>query len=101
MVGLILRNDRESEDYYKKGILNDNRHTYALGTLLFKILFGFVPFEKKRDFNNFRFNKYASYLDREENKKFLKVYAYADGLLDLSQQAKELIEESLDGKMTL
>ena len=59
-----------------------------MGTLLFKMLFGFVPFERKRDFNKFSWKSYHKHLDKDENKKFLKVYAYADGLLDISTQAQ-------------
>lgn len=44
LVGLLLKNEKESEDYYKSGIQKQFRQTYALGTLLFKLLFGFAPF---------------------------------------------------------
>ena len=64
------------------------RHTYALGTLLFKIMFGFVPFEKKRELRKFSFKTYHQHLDKEELKKLLKVYSYADGMLEASSQAK-------------
>ena len=83
--GLLLRNEKDSEDYYKKGIEKEFRHSYAFGTLLFKMLFGFVPFEKRRDFVKFSWKNYPKYLDKEENKKFIKVYSYADGLLDISK----------------
>ena len=49
----------------------------------------------------FNWKSYANYLDKEENKKFLKVYSFADGLLDISKQAQELIELALSGSMTL
>ena len=85
VVGLLLRNEKESDDYYKKEISGQGKQTYAFGTLLFKMLFGFAPFEKKKENTKFSFKHYPSYLDREENKKFLKVYSYADGLLDVSK----------------
>lgn len=48
LVGLLHQNEKESPDYYKSGVNKPNRETYALGTLLFKLLFGFVPFEQKK-----------------------------------------------------
>ena len=48
VAGLLLKNEKDSDDYYKRGIEKEFKHTYALGTLLFKMLFGFVPYEKKR-----------------------------------------------------
>jgi hypothetical protein len=38
---------------------------YALGTLLFKLLFGFVPFEKRKERVPFSFKDYIKHLDRE------------------------------------
>ena len=100
-MGLLLKNEKESVDYYKQGLSRENRIPYALGTLLFKILFGFVPFEQKRELIRFNFKDYPKYLDKEENKKYLKVYSYGEGLLDASPQACNLIESALSGNMTI
>lgn len=72
-----------------------------MGTLLFKLLFGFVPFEQKKQFVKFDFKDFPNYLDKEENKKFLKVYSFAEGMLDASPNSKKLIESALSGTMTL
>jgi hypothetical protein len=55
------------------------------------LIFGFVPFEKKQENINFSFKDYLKYLDREETKKALKIYYFADRLLEISEGAKELI----------
>lgn len=101
LVGLLLRTEKDSEDYYKAGVAAKSQPAYALGTLLFKLLFGFVPFEKKRELIRFSFKDYPKYLDKEENKKYLKMYSYAEGLLLISPLAKQLIEEALTGTMTV
>jgi hypothetical protein len=36
-------------------VKKEKRDAYALGTLLFKLIFGFVPFEKKQERLNFSF----------------------------------------------
>ena len=65
LTGLLVRNEKESADYYKSDIRKDGRVAYALGTLLFKLLFGFVPFEKRKERLPFSFKDYLKYLDRE------------------------------------
>jgi hypothetical protein len=62
--GLLLRNEKESDDYYKSGISKSGSYSYALGTLLFKLLFGFAPFERKKEVYKFSFKEYPKYLDR-------------------------------------
>lgn len=44
LVGLLVQNEKESADYYKVDVRREGSVAYALGTLLFKLLFGFVPF---------------------------------------------------------
>lgn len=44
LAGLLLRNEKESADYYKTDVKKEYAVAYAFGTLLFKLLFGFVPF---------------------------------------------------------
>lgn len=44
LAGLLLRNEKEAVDYYKTDVRREGSQAYALGTLLFKLLFGFVPF---------------------------------------------------------
>jgi hypothetical protein len=43
-----------------------------------------VPFEKRKESNNFSFKDYLKYLDKEETKKALKIYYFADRLLEIS-----------------
>ena len=88
MVGLLVKNEKESHDFYKKDVKKEKRDAYALGTLLFKLIFGFVPFEKKQEKYTFSFKEYLKYLDREETKKALKIYYFADRLLEISDGAK-------------
>jgi hypothetical protein len=101
LAGLLLRNEKESSDYYKGDVRREGSLAYALGTLLFKLLFGFVPFEKRKERGAFAFKDYLKQLDREESKKALKTYYFADRLLEVSEQAKQLIELSLKGDLPL
>ena len=101
LAGLLLRNEKESPDYYKSDVKKEYSAAYALGTLLFKLLFGFVPFEKRRERSAFSFKDYLKYLDKEENKKALKIYYFADRLLEVSEKAKQAIELALKGDATL
>jgi hypothetical protein len=65
------------------------------------LLFGFVPFERKKERVPFSFKDYLRHLDREETKRALKTYYFADRLLEVSEQAKQLIELSLKGDLSL
>jgi hypothetical protein len=100
LTGLLLRNEKDSPDYYKADVKREYLTAYALGTLLFKLLFGFVPFEKRKERSNFAFKDYLKYLDREETKKALKIYYFADRLLEVSEKAKQLIELALRGDVS-
>lgn len=52
--------------------------TFALGCLLFKLLFGFTPVNSStKKFTGFKADSYLKRLQTEPNQKLLKVYYYA------------------------
>ena len=57
-MGILVEHCQFAEDYYDKSKKGEEGVVYALGSLMFKMLFGFVPYEGKYKPKDLRFSKY-------------------------------------------
>ena len=91
--GLLLGGQKDNPGHYKAWVKNEGRQAYALGSLLFFMLFGFAPLESSLQLHAFTFADYLKFLDtgKEEIKQSLKIYSFAERMLEVSPLAKKLI----------
>ena len=97
LAGLLVDHQSFNNNYYDKEDKKKQTICYSLTTLLFKLVFGFIPFESiNKKPNELSFANYISYLEKyEKNKKMLKVYYFAERVDKISSKLKNLISECL------
>ena len=97
-IAAILDVDSRNPQYYDNSLKGEEGIVYCLGTLLFELVFGFLPYDKKRKWSiRFSFGKYLEYLEAIGDK--IKIYYFAEKKLSVSENFCDLIERSLSGQM--
>lgn len=86
--------------YYPTRDRSERSETYALGVVLFKCLFGFVPFEEKHS-SSFSIANYMDWLNDKTPEDCSKIYYFLKARLRLSKEVIDLLELALTYNRTL
>lgn len=88
-VGLIFGVDKDLPEYTSPYFDSaEKKIVYSWAALLFKLVFGFAPYEKNssiKPLKEFDFKNYLTYLEQEDSKlSLLKIYYFGFRVLEIS-----------------